>query len=183
MSEKTEVFEFFKAMEEMSQSREAYRIASDMVYMLQETEAAAIEGFTVDDAYLLASKLNDAMTGWFTAPISRGEYVCAVCDLLENGITSFNNSHFDNLDSASTLKVLLEADEVVFGTLVESTAVQNCYRYLPDDYCVSGEEYSKVQQTIETLTGNVDMILAQAEAAAKEANQGKEIAEHDYSKE
>lgn len=161
---KVEVMAMFETMQKHSIKRGSpYWIASDMVYMMYEAKGNGVV-LSVEDAYELAAKLNDAMTGWFTAPISRGEYVYAVCDLLDNGITPFNNAYFDELNAEDTLKFLLSAEDAVFGVLVESTAVQNCYRYLPDDFCLDEADIASVEQAINAVRGGVDALLATAVA-------------------
>ncbi len=158
---KAEVMAMFDAMQAMNPGPACW-IASDMAYMLYEAKGNEVENFGVEEAYVLASKLNEAMTGWFTVPVSRGEYVSAVCDLLANGITQYNNSDFEALNAADTLKLLLNADDTAFGVLVESTAVQNCYRYLPDDFCLDEADIVSVEKAIEAVRGGVDVLIADA---------------------
>lgn len=166
---KAEVLHLFDSMQDMKKG-ESYWIASDMVYMMHEAKGNAVDNFGVEEAYLLASKLNYAMTCWFTAPISRGEYVCAVCDLIENGISEHNNSHFDALDAERTLNLLLNGDEAVFGILVESTAVQNCYRYLPEEYKLNEEEIAEVERAIEGVGKGIVNVIENAKKRSEVLN-------------
>ena len=161
---KTRAFEIFEELVKL-QGTDEYQVAAVMAYLNDHCEPEV--PLTDDELYVLAGKYVEASGSWFGTTAAQQEYLLALGDLLENGITTHNNPEFSELGALETKKLLLEANERVFGTLVETAAVQNCYRYLPDDYRLEYEELEIVEAAIErALVGNVGELIDEAAGKA-----------------
>lgn len=182
---KTEAFAIFERLVEMQNSPE-YLIAKDMAFL--QNEAEPDEPLTDEQAYVLASKFEEARGSWFTTTVNHSEYLEALKDLLECGVYEGNVPEFPKLSPRDTLKLLMTADEQVFGTLVEAAAVQNAYRYLPYDYKLGEEDLVAVKKAADSVLDGtyepVDSKLAEAYAKVfsdvsfieeKEKDEGPEL--------
>ena len=156
--------ETMKVYAELSklQEREEYRVAAVMAE-LQDGER--FEPLADEDAYVLASKFEEVRGSWFTAEVGYGEFLEALKELLECGVYETNAPEFSELSPEETLKLLLAADNQVFGTMVESAAVRNWYRYEPYGYKLPKEDLNAVEKAadaVRALVGNVGELIGSA---------------------
>lgn len=167
------VFAVFEKLVEL-QNRPEYMIAKHMAFLQNETEPDV--PLTDEDAYALALKFEEARGSWFSTPVLHAEYLEALKDLLECGVNGHNLPSFPVLSPEETRKLLLAADEQVFGTLVEAAAVENCYRYAPYDYKVSQEDRVAVEAAAVNIKGLVvDNVLAEAIQSSEKQSDGVEV--------
>lgn len=155
---KTKVFQVLGELQKLQEMAE-YQVAAVMAYLDEHCEPE--EPLTDDELYALAEKFVEASGSWFGTTASQQEYLTALGDLLESGI--HRSSYFDKLGAKETRQLLLNSNEQVFGTLVEATAVENCFRYLPEDYKLSDEDMDAVERAVEKeLVGNVGALIEDA---------------------
>lgn len=170
---KAEAFRIYEELAKL-QARPEYQIAAVMAYLEEHCEPE--EPLADDERYVLAEKYVEVSGSWFQTTASQQEYLIALGDLLECGITTHNNPDFSELGPLETRKLLLEADEQVFGTLVEAATVNNCYRYLPDDYNLGKSDLNVVESAIEgILVGDVGELIDEAGKKADKASFSKDI--------
>lgn len=124
--QKAEVFSIYNTLAGMT-SNENYYIASDMAYLEQYVELD--DPLTDEELFILASKIREASSSWFGQPLLHEEHLDAVRYLLEYGINKNHSSEFPLLNAEQTRKMLLSADNEVFGTLVEVAAINNREHY------------------------------------------------------
>ena len=176
-NEKAQVFCTYEELTKL-QERPEYRVAAVMAYLEEHCEPDV--PLNDEELFVLADKFVEATGSWFGTTASQQEYLIAFADLLECGITTHNNPDFSELGALETRKLLLEADEQVFGTLVESAAVENCYRYLPNDYQVNKQSLNAVEKAIEAVlngqVASVDEKLADAQEKAGNDINGRNMA-------
>lgn len=160
-SRKTEAMKVFEDLLKL-QERPEYRVAAVMA-AIQDGER--FEALLNDDAFILASKFEEACGSWFSTTVLHAEYLEALLDLLESGVNERNAPGFPEMTPADTLNLLLTADNQVFGTLVEAAAVQSVYRYEPYDYSVPQEDREAVFRAagrVKYPVRNVSDVISQA---------------------
>lgn len=157
------LYQKFSDLKKHSESG-CYAIASDMASLERRLEGLVSD----EELFVLASKLDDAHGGCFLMELLHDEYVEALADVIENGLYINNNSDFPELSAEDALELLLNADNQVFGTLIEAVAVHNYYRYSPYDYRADKENLGAVFKAIESVAGrgeqSVEIVLEDAKA-------------------
>ena len=142
--QEVEVFNLFGKLSTQRQNP-LFQMAYDMAYMEENIELE--EPLTTDELYTLACKLEEARGSWFGEPLLHEEHLDAIRYLLEYGLNQNHSPEFPELSAADTRKLLLSANNDVFGTLVEVAAINN----QRSNYCVS---YNK--EDIEAIIPSIE---------------------------
>lgn len=158
-----------------------YSIASDMAWMEKYVEPE--EPLTTGELYTLASKLNKAWGEWFTAGLLHEEHLDAIKFLLEQGLREDYCPDFPIASPEETRKLLLTADNQVFGTLVETAAIYNQIHFHQWDYEQDHEDILAVNKAIEKIQNrktplNEKIASAHEKAVHHIAEQGMDIPLH-----
>lgn len=170
---KAEAFVLLRSLDEI-QNRPGYRIAEAMAF-LQNTVESDVP-LSDEEAYVLASKFEEARGSWFGTTVLHAEYLEALRDLLESGVNERNVPDFPELTPADTLKLLLIADNQVFGTLVEAATVESYYRHWPHDYKLDPENRQAVFRAagqVKFPVHNVSEVISQAVEKAENGTSEK----------
>ncbi len=159
-----EIFAMYENLSAM-RAQPNFQIAYDMAYI--ESMIQLDTPLTDKQIYTLASSLDRACGSWMTAAVLHEETLDALRVLLEEGIEENHNPDFEELSPPDTLKLLLSADNQVFGTLVEATAVNNQIHYNEWEYQQEPEDLLAVNNAIRNIQ-KVKQPLNERIAAAQE---------------
>ena len=160
--------EVFRLFETISAQRElsGYQIAADMVWLQEEIELDDPDPLTPEVLYQLSSKLHKASYCWFTEPLLHEEFLDALRYLLEYGIKDKDLPQLPELGPRETLEFLLQANNDVFGTLVETAAVKYIEHY---SRVFSDSDLQPVASAIEAMQTRKQPLAEQIIAAEGKA--------------
>lgn len=168
----------YRLFETISAQRElpGYQIASDMVWLQEQIQFDDPDPMTPEVLYQLASKLHEASYSWFNEPLLHEEFLDALRWLLEAGINGHYMPQLPELGPRETLEFLLQANKEVFGTLVETVALNSIENY---SGVFPTSDFQPVAAAIEAMQNKKQPLadkIAAAEGKAAEqaaASQGK----------
>lgn len=147
-----------------------YHIASDMAYMEEYIELD--DPLSPEELYTLASKLHEAGGSWFGEPLLHEEHLDAIRYMLEYGLNEDHSPEFPALNADDTRKLLLSADNQVFGTLVENVAMDNQVSYSSErNYEEDIEAVIPFIEAAKTSKPSLNEKIAAAEEKASSARQ------------
>lgn len=160
--------EVFKLFGKLSSQRNnpVFQMAYDMAYMEENIELE--DPLTTDELYTLACKLEEARGSWFGEPLLHEEHLDAIRYLMEYGLTQKHSPEFPELSAEDTRKLLLTANNEVFGTLIEVAAINNQKNYYLVSY--NQEDIDAVIPTIETARNSKSSLADKIAEAQSKAN-------------